>query len=106
MLAMGRAAEIADYCRVDADDAQLPALIAAAEGYMLSGVCGEPEPGSPRAEIWVQCVKYLVLDLYDRRDMTVSGELVDNPAFQRMKNLLKFSNATALSDLEEVSACT
>lgn len=99
MLAAGRLAEIADYCRIDTDDAQLPALIAAAEGYLLTGVCSEPEPGSLRAEQWVMCVKYLVLDMLDRRDMTISGAAVDNPAFQRLKNQLKLSKATALSDL-------
>lgn len=100
MLATGRIAEIADYCRVDADDAQLPALIAAAEGYLLTGVCSEPAPGSPRAEVWLQCVKYLTLDMLDRRDMTIDGSVTDNPAFQRLKTQLKLTNPTALSDFE------
>ena len=84
-------ADIAAYCKVDADDAELPGYIDAAEGYLLSGVCSKPEDGTPRFAQYLQCVKYLALDLYDRRDTAVEGALSDNPAFRRLINQLKLT---------------
>lgn len=99
-----RMAEIADYCRIDADDAQLPALAAVAAGYLAGAGIEEPTAGTARAELWLQCVKYLTLDLYDRRDMTLDGGATDNPAFQRLKNQLKMTESAPESGTDSEEA--
>lgn len=86
-------AEIADYCRVDADDAQLAGFVAAAEEYLADAGISSPAEGSARAARYLQCVKYLALDLYDRRDAAVEGSVSDNPAFRRMLNQLKLTES-------------
>lgn len=98
MLGDDRLKEIADYCRVDADDAQLPGFVGAAVEYMEGAGVREPEDGSPRFARWLQCVKYLTLDLFDRRDAAVEGSLAPNPAFRRMLNQLKLSESVPESD--------
>lgn len=91
MLVTDRLGEIADYCRVDEDDAQLPLLALAAAGYLGAAGVKEPEAGSLRAEEYIQCVKYLTLDFYDRRDGSTDGTVGENPAFRRLLNQLKAS---------------
>lgn len=86
-----RMAEIADYCRVDADDAQLPSLVAVAETYLAGAGIAVPETGTARAELYLQCVKWLTLDLYDRRDASVEGSIAENPGFRRILNQLKMT---------------
>lgn len=98
-LSLSRLAEIADYCKVDVDDPQLVGFVAVAEAYLTGGVCAEPADGSALAEAYIQCVKYLTLDMYDRRDMSIEGSVSENPGFARLKNQLKMTNPTALSDL-------
>lgn len=93
-------AAVADYCRIDADDTQLPDLIAAAKEYMSDAGVSEPEDGSPRAARYLQCVKYLALDLYDRRDAAVEGNLAPNPAFRRILNQLKLTEPVPESGTE------
>lgn len=94
-----RLAEIADYCRVEADDLQLPGFIATAAGYMAGGVCREPERGTLRAEQYIQCIKYLVLDLYDRRDANfVGAAAAENPAFRALMNQLKATEPVSEPD--------
>lgn len=84
-------ADIAVYCKVDADDAELPGYIDAAAAYLANAGVSEPEDGTARFAQYLQCVKYLALDLYDRRDAAVDGTLGDNPAFRRMLNQLKLT---------------
>ena len=91
-------ADIADYCRVDAEDRQLPGAIAAAKGYMAEAGVSEPEEGTPRAAQYLQCVKYLTLDMYDRRDVSVAGAAADNTAFRRLITQMKLSEP--VSDLD------
>lgn len=93
MSAAEHLAEIADYCRVDASDAQLPAFIAAAEGYMLTGVCAQPAQGTAREALYLLCIKHLVLDMYDRREATVDGTVSENPMFRRIINQLKLTES-------------
>ena len=66
-LTTDRMAEIADYCKVEA------------------------AAGTLRAEQYLQCIKYLTLDLYDRRDRTLEGSVTDNPAFRGLFNQLKMT---------------
>ena len=84
-------ADIAAYCKVDADDAELPGFVDAAAAYLSGAGVSEPEDGTARFAQYLQCVKYLALDLYDRRDAAVDGTLGDNPAFRRMLNQLKLT---------------
>lgn len=84
-----RMAEIADYCRVDPDDPQFPSCVAVAVGYLAGAGVLEPAAEATGAELYVQCVKFLALDLIDRRDMTIDGSVTANPAFQGIKNQLK-----------------
>lgn len=91
-------ADIANYCRVDADDTQLAGFVAAAEDYLTDAGVSSPEEGSARAARYLQCVKYLTLDLYDRRDTAVDGAANENPAFRRMLNQLKLSERVPESD--------
>ena len=90
-LTTDRMAEIADYCKVEADDAQLPGFILAAAGTMQEAGVSEPEAGTLRAEMYLQCVKYLTLDLYDRRDRSLEGSVTENPAFRGLLNQLKMT---------------
>lgn len=86
-----RLSEIAAYCRVEADDTELPGFVDAAAAYLSGAGVSEPEDGTARFAQYLQCVKYLALDLYDRRDAAVDGTLGDNPAFRRMLNQLKLT---------------
>lgn len=84
------------YCRIDTledgEDLLLQALYDAAVSYMEHAGISEPETGTPRRAQYDLCINYLVLDGYDRRDMTITGTIVaDNPSFRRMLTQLKFS---------------
>lgn len=92
MLTTDRIEEIADYCKVDENDRQLPGFILAAGGYLATAGVTEPPEGTTRAELYLQCVKYLTLDLYDRRDGSTDGTVGENPTFRRMLNQLKQSD--------------
>ncbi len=97
-LTSGRLAEIANYCKVEADDAELPGYVAAAEGYMLSGVCSEPEEGTPRAAMYLLCVKALTLEQYDRRGLAVDQAAGENRIVRMMINQLKLCEPASNAD--------
>ena len=96
-------ADIAAYCKVDADDAELPGFVDAAAAYLSGAGVSEPEDGTARFAQYLQCVKYLALDLYDRRDAAVDGTLGDNPAFRRMLNQLKLTEPVPESGTGEAA---
>lgn len=96
-------ADIAAYCKVDADDAELPGFVDAAAAYLSGAGVIEPEDGTARFAQYLQCVKYLALDLYDRRDAAVEGALGDNPAFRRMLNQLKLTEPVPESGTGEAA---
>lgn len=84
------------YCRIDAAEADgadlLQTLYDSAQGYMEQAGVSEPEVGTQRRAQYDLCVNYLVLDGWDRRDMTLDGSNVsENPAFRRMLNQLKLT---------------
>ena len=94
-----RRAALAAYCHVDEDDALLEPLYDAAAGYLDTAGVRAPEEGTPRAAQYALCLNYLVLDMYDRRDVSVVGTVVtDNPAFRRLLNQLKLSEPVSDSD--------
>ena len=98
-----RLADIAAYCKVDADDAELPGFVDAAAAYLSCAGVSEPEDGTARFAQYLQCVKYLALDLYDRRDTAVEGALSDNPAFRRLINQLKLTEPVPESGTGEAA---
>lgn len=96
-------ADIAAYCKVDADNAELPGFVDAAAAYLAGAGVSEPEDGAARYAQYLQCIKYLALDLYDRRDTAVDGTLGDNPAFRRMLNQLKLTEPVPESGTGEAA---
>lgn len=102
-LTSGRLAEIANYCKVDADDAELSGYVAAAEGYMLSGVCSEPEERTPRAAMYLLCIKALTLEQYDRRGLAVDQAASENRIVRIMINQLKLTKPVPESGTGEVA---
>lgn len=95
-LSDARMAELMAYCRIDqmedGDRALLEGLYASAAAYLDQAGVSEPEAGTPRRAQYDFCVNYLVLDGYDRRDMTITGTIVaENPAFRRLIIQLKLT---------------
>lgn len=98
-----RKAALMAYCRIDAleegEDALLQGLYEAAVSYMEQAGISEPEEGTARRAQYDLCVNYLVLDGYDRRDVTITGTIVsDNPAFRRMLTQLKLTEPVSNLD--------
>jgi len=86
------------YCRVDTLDEWEEVLLAsmydAAVAYMTQAGVSEPPEGTPRRGQYELLVNALVLDAWDRRDLTVTGTIVaDNPMFRRMLNQMKLTEA-------------
>ena len=98
-----RKAALMAYCRIDAleegEDALLQGLYEAAVSYMEQAGISEPEQGTARRAQYELCVNYLVLDGYDRRDVTITGTIVsENPAFRRILTQLKLTEPVSNLD--------
>ena len=98
-----RKAALMAYCRIDAleegEEALLQGLYEAAVSYMEQAGISEPEQGTARRAQYDLCVNYLVLDGYDRRDVTITGTIVsENPAFRRMLTQLKLTEPVSNLD--------
>lgn len=98
MLTEARKAELLAYCRIDApepgEEALIQTLYDSALSYMEQAGVSNPPAGTPRRAQYDLCVDYLVLDGYDRRDVTITGTIVaENPAFRRMLNQLKLTES-------------
>ena len=95
-----RKAEILAYCRIDPgspDELLIPGMYTAAVAYLTGAGVPAPTDTGRKAQ-YDLCVNVLVLDLYDRRDMTITGTiLADNPGFRRMLTQLKLTEP-AVSD--------
>lgn len=92
-----RMASLLAYCKLTelADDPEvqtlIPALYEAAVGYMESAGISLPAPDTPRQAQYDLCVNYLVLDAWERREVTITGTIVtDNPVFRHQINQLKW----------------
>lgn len=89
--------ELLHYCRIDfpseRDLVLLESLYSAAVGYMASAGVSLPEPGTERAAQYNLCVNALVLDWWDRREMTIQSvhSVMDNPALRRLMTQLKLT---------------
>ena len=94
------------YCRIEEPTEEelltLEGLYDAAVGYLEGAGVAEPQEGTARRAQYDLCVNYLVLDGYDRRDVTITGTIVaDNPAFRRLINQLKLTEPVSNSDTVE-----
>ena len=95
-----RRAALLAYCKLTelADDPEVAALLetfyGAAAAYMAQAGVSEPEEGTARRSQYDLCVNHLVLDSWDKREVSVSGTSGDNPAFRRMLNQLKLTEIT------------
>ena len=94
------------YCRIEEPTEEelltLEGLYDAAVGYLEGAGVAEPQAGTARRAQYDLCVNYLVLDGYDRRDVTITGTIVaDNPAFRRLINQLKLTEPVSNSDTVE-----
>ena len=96
-LTEARRAELLAYCKLTelADDPEVEALIGtyygAAAAYMAQAGISEPPEGTPRRAQYDLCVNAMVLDSWDRREISVSGTVSENPAFRRVMNQLKMT---------------
>lgn len=93
-----RRASLLAYCRLTelADDpevrALIPALYEAAVGYMANAGVAVPESGTARAALYDLCVNRLVLDGWERREVSITGTTVtENLTFRRYLNQLKWT---------------
>lgn len=93
-----RRASLLAYCKLTelSDDPEVETLIpifyAAAVGYMDGAGVSPPAPGADRAAQYDLVVNAMVLDAWDRRDMTeTSGQVTENPAFRQMLTQLKLT---------------
>ena len=97
-MALDRSREIKlkAYCRIDElspqEEELLDALYDAAVGYMAQVEVQEPPEYTPRRAQLDLCVNYLVLDSWDRRDVSfVGAATAENPSFRRLLNQLKLT---------------
>lgn len=93
-----RRASLLAYCKLTelADDPEvqllIPMLYDAAVGYMGGAGVNVPESGTTRAAQYDLCVNALVLDGWERREVSMTGaSVVENPAFRRLINQLKLT---------------
>jgi len=91
-----RKASLLAYCRIDElspeEEQLLEVLYDAAVGYMAQAGVREPEAGTTRRAQYDLCVNYLVLDSWDRRDVTFAGAApAENLGFRRLLNQLKLT---------------
>lgn len=91
-------ASLLAYCKLTelADDpevrALIPVLYDAAVGYLANAGVSQPPLDTPRAAQYDLCVNRLVLDSWERREVTITGTIVaDNPVFRRQINQLKWT---------------
>ncbi|WP_040659743.1 head-tail connector protein [Oscillibacter ruminantium] len=83
------------YCRIDEEDPDvslIPGWYAASVAYMAGAGVSIPQEGTDRRALYDLCINYMVLDKYERRNMTITGTIVaENPEFIHIKNQLKFT---------------
>ncbi len=98
LLTDDRRATLLAYCKLEEfeDDPEVMALLetfyAAASGYMAEAGISLPPEGTLRQAQYDLCVNYLVLDGWDKRDVSIaSAAAADNPVFRRMLNQLKLT---------------
>ena len=93
-----RLASLLAYCRIEEPTAEelltLEGLYDAAVGYMETAGVSEPEAGTARRAQYDLCINHQVLTAYDQRGEAQAGTAIaENPAYRRMLNPLKLSEA-------------
>ena len=88
-------AMLLEYCRIDeltdSGEKLLESLYGGAQGYLEQAGISVPADGTPRRAQYDLCVCALVLDGWDRRELSLSGSVQDNPALRRSINHLKLT---------------
>ena len=88
-------AMLLEYCRIDeltdSGEKLLEILYGGAQGYLEQAGISVPADGTPRRAQYDLCVCALVLDGWDRRELSLSGSVQDNPALRRTINQLKLT---------------
>lgn len=104
VLTAARKAELLAYCRLDSEELTeaelrlLEGFFHAAVSYI--GISVPTESG--RLAKFDLVVNAMVLDSWERRDMTITSTVaVDNPALRRIINQLKLSEPVPNSDTSE-----
>lgn len=94
------------YCHLDdlseADERLLERFYYQAVGYLKAA--GVDDPGATDVErkaLFDTCVDAMVCDAWDNRRATVTVQALNNPAFQWIKNQLKFTEPVSNSDTTE-----
>ena len=100
-----RKALLIAYCHLDdldeTDQKLLERFYWQAMGYMEAAGVAEPEStDTKRKALYDTCVDAMVLDAWDNRRATVTVQALNNPAFQWIKNQLKFTEPVSESDTE------
>lgn len=97
-LTEARRASLLSYCKLTelADDPEVEALIPvlydAAVGYMAGAGVAPPPPDTPRAAQYDLCVNAMVLDGWERREVSITGtSVMQNPVFRQTINQLKLT---------------
>ena len=89
-----RKLELMAYCHLDdlskEDELLLESFFYGAEEYLRGADVPEPKDTGKKA-IYDLVVNAMVNDAWDNRRSTVTGQLFENPVWNRMKNQLKFS---------------
>jgi len=97
-------ARLKAYCRmddlVDEEKVLLEEMYNAAVSYMEDAGVSKPSENAPsRLAKYNLCIDALVLDAWDSRVIqTIGQSLVDNPAFRRRLNQLKWTEPVSESD--------
>ena len=92
-----RIAALLAYCRISQEEldaselALLTGLYDAARSYLTQSGVAEPAADGPRRAQYDLCVNAMVLDSWDKREISVSGTVSENPAFRRVMNQLKMT---------------
>lgn len=91
-----RFAALLAYCRLTEAEEEEQELVrgmyASAVAYLGEAGVKEPSASSARRAQFDQCVNYLVLDAYDRRDAKEpSADSQENVGFRRLLNQLKLT---------------
>ena len=85
-----------EYCHIDdltdSGEKLLERFFYQAVGYMRAAGVAEPDSADvERKALFDTCVDAMVLDAWDNRRATVTVQALNNPAFQWIKNQLKFT---------------
>lgn len=93
----GRKALLMTYCHLDdlsaEDETLLERFYYEAVGYMRGAGVDPPDAAADpeRAAMYDTCVDALVLDAWDNRRPSVTGQLFENPVWNLKKNQLKLT---------------